>query len=127
MHLETAECLASYGEDFYEGMPAVTRNVFGKGITYYIGTDMDAEGIDQVMEKAVADAGVSPVIPENTELEVTRRSTEDSDYYFVMNFKDKELSVPSSLTGKTDLLTGETVNSGMVMKKFDVKIVRSAR
>lgn len=39
MHLEGAEALAEYQEDFYAGSPVVARNSFGQGQAYYIGTD----------------------------------------------------------------------------------------
>jgi len=38
IHLEGAESQASYAEDFYADTPAVTRNVFGEGVAYYLGT-----------------------------------------------------------------------------------------
>ena len=30
----TAEVVMTYGKDFYDGMPAMTRNVYGKGKAY---------------------------------------------------------------------------------------------
>ena len=35
---ESAETLAVYGENFYAGKAAVTKNSYGKGCVYYIGT-----------------------------------------------------------------------------------------
>lgn len=124
LHLEGAECLAEYGCDFYAGMPAVTRNHFGKGTVYYVGTNMETAGLDKVLEMAAADAGAAPLIGEKTELEITCRKTEECSYYFVINFKDNPLKVPSSLVGKKDILTGEKVQDGEMMAKYDVKIVQ---
>lgn len=124
MHLEGAECVAKYGSDFYAGTPAVTKNCFGSGITYYIGTDMDEAGIAKILEMAAADAQVKPVISEETELEVTCRKADYGKFYFVMNFKDKEIEIPSCLAGNKDALTGETVETGETLKKYDVRIVR---
>jgi beta-galactosidase len=36
IHAEGAETLASFERDFYVGMPALTRNRFGKGEAYYV-------------------------------------------------------------------------------------------
>lgn len=127
MHLKSAEALASYSTDFYAGMPAAAKNKFENGFTYYIGTDMDENGIAKVLDLAVADAGVAPVINEATELEVTCRHADDCDYYFVMNFKDQELAVPETFVGKTDVLTDKVIEAGETMAKFDVKIIRAAR
>lgn len=122
MHLEGAECLATYAADFYAGTPAVTKNQFGKGYTYYIGTNMNGDSIAKVLDMAVAQAGVSPVIEEETELEVTCRKADNCTYYFVVNFKDKEIAVPSCFVGCEDVLTGEIVASGKMMKKYDAMI-----
>lgn len=123
MHLEKAESLGKYGKDFYAESPAVAKNHFGKGITYYIGTNMDESGIEKILGMAVDDAEVKPVISEAEGLEVTCRIGENGRYYFIMNFKDEELPVPSCLGGKVDLISGEKVTAGDMLKKFDVMIV----
>ena len=38
MHTEGAEVLACYREDFYAGTPVITRNQYGDGLAYYVGT-----------------------------------------------------------------------------------------
>src|SRR5690606_15374760 len=38
LHLEGAEAVAHYSSDFYKGMPAVTKNSFGKGEAWYVAT-----------------------------------------------------------------------------------------
>ncbi len=123
MHLEGAECLAKYASDFYANTPAITRNPFGSGSTYYIGTNMNRDGIAKVLEMAIEEAGVTPVIEEATELEVTCRKGDNCSYYFIMNFKDRALEVPVCFAGCKNVLTGETVQTGEQMKKYDVMIV----
>ena len=127
MHLEGAQCLGEYGADFYAGTPAVTKNHYGQGWTYYIGTDMENRGIAKVLAMAAADAGIQSVIDEVTELEITCRENENDKFYFVMNFKDKALEVPKSLVGYKDVLTGSVVTAGEMMKKYDVKIIRKTK
>lgn len=124
MHLERAESLAEYRKDFYAKMPAVTKNQYGKGSVYYIGTDIEAEGLAKILELSMADAKVAPVITEETELEITCRSGEDCRYYFVINFKDEQIKIPSCLAGAKDMLTGKTVEEGEQLSKYDVKIIQ---
>ena len=126
MHLEGAECIARYASNFYAEMPAVTRNEFGKGYTYYIGTNMNSDGIAKVLDMAVLAGGVSPVINEATGLEVTCRKAEDCTYYFIFNFKDKVLPLPNCFDGFKDLLTGETVAGGRMMKQYDALLIAIA-
>ena len=123
MHLEGAECLAKYASDFYAGTPAITRNSFGSGCTYYIGTNMNCDGIAKVLEMAVEEAGVTSVIEEATELEVTCRKADNCSYYYILNFKDQTLEVPSCFAGCKNVLTGEPVQAGEMMKKYDAMIV----
>ena len=123
IHLEGAECLAEYGEDFYAGMPAVTKHTYGKGTVYYVGTNPGKNGLEKIMDMAAEDAGAVPVIGGKTGLEITCREAEDRKYYFVINFTDEKLPVPDELCGYEDVLTGETVKAGELLAKYDVKIV----
>ena len=124
IHLEGAEEVAQYGSDFYAGTPAVTRNHFGEGYVYYVGTVPSENGIAKVLEMACGDAKVSPVIGEETELEVMRRETETEEIYFILNFKDEELVLPEVFAGKVDVLTDRVLEEGEKLKKYEVRVVR---
>ncbi len=127
IHLEGAEEIAQYESDFYAGTPAVTKNCFGKGCVYYVGTVLNADGLSKVLDMVCEEAGIAAVIEEETELEVTRRSTETEYIYFAMNFKDQEVVLPSVFAGKTDLLTGRKMEEGEKLLKYDVRAVISPR
>ena len=122
LHLEGAEEIARYGSNFYAGTPAVTKNAFGKGYTYYVGTVLSEDGLAKVLDLACVGAGVASVIGEETELEVTRRISDAGAVYFVMNFKDQELPLPTVFAGKKDLLSGRTMEEGEMLGKYDVRI-----
>ena len=123
MHLETAESLAKYEENFYAGMPAVTKNLYGQGVTYYIGTNMCDEGIAKVLDLAVQAAAVKPVIDEATALEVTCRKTEDAEYYFIFNFTNEALPLPACFDGCSDMLTGAALSAQTMLKPYDSFLV----
>ena len=123
MHLEGAQCVANYESNFYAGMPAITRNQYGKGYTYYIGTNPTEDGIVKVLDMAVQTAGVTSVVTEATGLEITCRKTEKYIYYFIFNFMDKVLPLPSCFDNCTDLLTGEIVTAGKMMKQYDTLLI----
>ena len=122
LHLEGAEEIARYGSNFYAGTPAVTKNAFGKGYTYYVGSVLSEDGLAKVLDLACDGAGVASVIGEETELEVTRRISDAGVVYFVMNFKDQELPLPTVFAGKKDLLSGQTMEEGEMLGKYDVRI-----
>ncbi len=125
MHEEGAEVLATYGGEFYAGTPAVTKNGCGNGFVYYFGTDLDPVGLAKVLDGAMEEAGVTPVVSGGEGLEITCRRGEGYRLCFVMNFKDEEKSLPAELAGMRDLLTGEIAKTGDVLKKFDVKILKA--
>lgn len=123
MHLEGAESIGAYGEDFYKGTPAVTRNCFGKGYVYYVGTRPEKGGLDCIMDRAVADAKVESVIQGGEGLEITCRRIRNARIYFVINFGEQEREIPSCLWQHKDLLSGEIVSSETKLKKYDVCII----
>lgn len=123
IRLEGAEVVASYGEDFYKGTPAVTRNGFGKGTVYYVGTQPDHDGLARILDSVAAEANVTPIIPDGTNLEVTRRVAEDgTEYWFLINLSGETQPAPESFKGETDILTGETV--GKDFAPFDTIIIK---
>ena len=83
---------------------------------------LSEDGLEKVLDLACAGAGVASVIGEETELEVTRRISDAGAVYFVMNFKDQELPLPTVFTGKKDLLSGQTMEEGEMLGKYDVRI-----
>lgn len=124
IHPEQAECIAAYRNDFYANTPAITKNQFGDGITYYAGTNLNADGLSKLLDMAMETAKVNPVIAEHTELEITCRQTDTCRFYFIINFKEQPLPLPSCFAGKQDVLTGETLAGGKLLNKFEVRIIR---
>ena len=127
MHLEGAEEIAQYESDFYAGMTAVAKNQFGKGTVYYVGTDLSESGLAKVLAMAADSAAIQPVIGEATALEITKRQADGEDLYFIINFKDEEIPLPAVFDGKEDILTGEKVQGGEMLKKYDLRIVSVPR
>ena len=90
---------------------------------YYVGTVLEEAGLFKVLEMVCNEAGISSVLEEETELEVTRR-IRDKDYiYFIINFKDQKVKLPSVFAGKTDILTGRKMEEGEMLCRYDVRAV----
>ena len=88
---------------------------------------MDDAGLAKILDQAVNEVNVRAVIPEVTGLEVTCRTSDDTRYYYVMNFKDEDQILPESLAGKIDLIRGEVIPAGPVLKKWDVLVLQEAK
>lgn len=91
----SAQTLMVYGKDFYAGEPALLRNSYGKGLSYYICADMEQRFYDDLYERLVREAGIScgwsGEIPEG--VEVCSRENEKYVYWFVQNFNRTEINV----------------------------------
>lgn len=124
IHLEGAEEVARYTSNFYAGTPVVTKNMFGSGYVYYVGAVLGESALTKVLDIACGNAGIKAVINEATELEVVKRITDHEILYFVINFKDKDITLPKVFAGEKDLLSDEILKEDDVLKKFDVRIVK---
>jgi beta-galactosidase len=89
MHLEGAESLANYSSDSMQAPPVVTRNKFGKGRVYYIGTDLEESALDKVLDQVTAEADVSSIINEPTKLEVTYREVRKREVVLYYKFCER--------------------------------------
>lgn len=123
LHLEGAESLADYTSDFYAGGPAVTRNRYGQGEAYYVGSQLEPKALGKLLSMASDAAGVKPLLDEETALEVTRRRRDGKDYFFIMNFSGRPQALPQRFAGETDLLSGEALPQGRVLAPYDTLLV----
>lgn len=98
IHPEGAEVLAVYGEDFYEGMPVLTRHHYGQGQTHYLAAKASVDFLRSFYADLVKEIGIAE---ENFELPegvfLSTRSGE-KEYYFLQNFTDKKQVVTSNET-----------------------------
>lgn len=110
-HPEGAEVLSTYEKDFYQGMPAITKNSFGKGEAYYVATRSDRAFYEKFIGTLCKEAGIRPVTEPQKNLEATIRSNENGRYLFLLNHGEEMLSVILEYSGK-ELLSGNTYQAG---------------
>ena len=56
IHLQGATPLATFTSDFLKDSPAITKHRFGKGLAYYLGTELDQEGLTDLLNDIFSDA-----------------------------------------------------------------------
>ncbi|MEA5013211.1 MAG: beta-galactosidase [Candidatus Limiplasma sp.] len=127
LHLEGAQALAEYASDFYSGMPALTRNSYGKGHVYYVGTVLEKGALYRVLDEMTKGAQVAPLLEEPTGLEVVRRETEEQAFTFVMNFRREALPLPGCFAGEVDALTGKTLEANEQLQPYDTCLIISPK
>jgi beta-galactosidase len=123
IHLEGAESLASYTDDFYAGTPAVTRNVFGEGAAYYLGTRPEERYTRSLLQRVCQEAGVKPTADVPTGVDAVRRKTEDASFLFLLNHNQEAVEVWLPSPGR-DLLTGKVHGSNLVLDPLEVAILK---
>lgn len=107
MHLEGAQALANYEEDFYAGTPAVTVNKYGLGKAYYVGTHSDEMFYQTWMRELFAQTGISPIQHTSAGVEAAVRENAGGRYLFLLNHTAEEKTVVLEESYK-DLLNGRT-------------------
>jgi beta-galactosidase len=117
IRLEGAQVIASYGGDFYKGTPAVTRNSFGRGTVYYVGTQPDSQGLAKILDGLE----LEPLVPDETSLEIDRRVVDGREYWFLINLTGTPQAMPGSFKGETDILTGRVPGE---LAGFDTVVIK---
>ena len=101
-----AEVLMTYGDDFYAGMPVVTRHPYGKGTAYGILADIEPAFYDEFFEVLLEQAEtavpclVKGPLPDG--VEVCRRENQDAEYLFLQNFGKETCSFDLKENGEEE-------------------------
>lgn len=124
LHTRSAEALATYESDFYAGMPVVTRNHFGMGKAYYIGTEPDDAFLNDFMGRICEDIGLTAPFAAAENVEVTRRVSGKGTTIFVLNHNQEPSWVDFGTSRLTRLTTDEAMTGRVEIAPRDVLVLR---
>lgn len=95
IHLEGADALAHYRDDFYAGFPAVTVNHVGKGKAWYVASRNDAAFQKDFFTNIANELNLARAL--NTDLpegvSAHRRTDGESEFIFIENFSAQAQSL----------------------------------
>lgn len=118
----TASVIDSFAEGPAAGSPAITRNELGRGVAWYVATQLDQSDLDDLVRTALDGAGVAPLAIGNVELDLTRRvDASGASYLFAINHSDSDVELAS--TG-TDLVSGDRFDTPVVVPAGGVRVIR---
>ncbi|EGD46519.1 Beta-galactosidase [Ruminiclostridium papyrosolvens DSM 2782] len=123
---EAAQVLAVYGDDFYQGRPALTVNRFGKGDAYYMAARTGEEFLDDFYMALMEKLSLTRTIETKLPIGVTAQQRTDGQYryIFIMNFNSKKEQI--SLNGiYTDMFTQVDKQGVLELDPFDVKVLKA--
>lgn len=125
MHLEGAEALAEYEDDFYKGMPVLARNAYGEGQAYYVGTRSEEGFYQKFMEDICREQQIWPAAKAPEGVEVTKRVRGQEQYLFFLNHGEGSVWVEAP-EGGVELLAGKAYRKGarIELKAKDVAILK---
>lgn len=120
----SAETLAGYRPWHMQPYAAATRNRFGAGWGYYVGTVVQEEGFYNALFADVLEkAGCAPQLTLPNGIEMTVRSSQDgARYLFLLNHLEDpvEVNIPA---GYRNLLTGEVIAETLTLDRFGVAVL----
>jgi beta-galactosidase len=125
IRLQDAEPLASYVDKFYSGTPAVTRNVFGEGVAYYLGTRPEKRYTKSLLHRVCQEAGVEPTADVPSGVDAVRRKNEDASFLFLLNHNEEAVEIRIPEPGR-DLITGTEHTSNLVLDPLEVAVLKES-
>jgi beta-galactosidase len=107
MHTNGVEVLARFAQDFYRGMPAVTRFRCGSGQAYYVGTRLNQQARQALFEMILRESSChipfQDPLPEG--VTVQWRGVCETLFAFAMNFSSQPHQIGLGSFKLTDVET----------------------
>ncbi len=123
----SARVVARWDRDYMQGRPAVTENRAGRGKAVYYGSFFNLEAARYLMERYATELHIEPLLSGVPEaVEVTRRSGDGADYYFILNHARESVAVAPG-GGFTDLLAGGPAPERFTLKAYEYRVLKRGR
>jgi len=121
---QKAVVLAGYAEWHMQWFAAATRNQFGKGFGYYVGSVIKEPAFyDGLMAEVLKSAGVQPVVSPPDGVEASVREGGGKKLLFLVNHSEETKTVPVP-AGKQELLSGTKTQQAVELDKYGVSVIQ---
>lgn len=124
IHLETAEAVARYREDFYADRPAVTVNKVGLGKAWYVASRNDAAFQRDFFGNIIRELKLPRALESQFPHGVTahRRTDGESEFIVVENYSDKTqtLTLPATFI---DMVTQQSVEGDITLSPWGSRVL----
>ncbi|MBV9543051.1 MAG: beta-galactosidase [Chloroflexi bacterium] len=119
---ETADVIATFGDEWLSGSPAVTRNRFGRGSAYYIATDPAEEFLTAFLSRLCDEHAIRSPLEAPPGVEVAIREKDGTQLRFILNHTSETARVELPGTHR-DLLRNMRVTGTLSLAPYDVRIL----
>jgi beta-galactosidase len=126
VHPESAGVLATYGEDFYKGTPALTVNEFGDGEAYFIAADADERFLRDFYAALSRRLDLRAAVPARLPQGVCAQLRTDgtTEYLFLLNFTQQRRRVRLGKGSFVDVLNGGSRTGAIALEPFGVAVLK---
>jgi beta-galactosidase len=119
----TAKPVVRYEPSQLASYAAATRNQFGDGIGWYVGTIVDNSAFyDKLVGQLLDDAAIKPLVQLPPGVEVSIRSRQDRALVFLINHTDESVVIKNP-PGKEELLSGKAIGETLSLDAFGVAVI----
>jgi beta-galactosidase len=118
-----AEAIARFDQPHLERFAAVTRNKFGKGVGWYVGTIVQEETFyDALIRRLLDDAKTQPIVEPPAGVEVSVRENDERRLLFLINHTPEEQTVGVPQANR-ELITGRQAGRSWKLEPFGVAVI----
>jgi beta-galactosidase len=119
----SAEVLAEYTSGYYQGKPAIVRNQYGKGKSYYFGSAFTEDATNAMLKEIGMESIVAGwmKLPSDVELSI-RQSKSGEQLVFLLNYAETAQLVTLKQQAH-ELLSGQTLHGQFDIEPFGVRIL----
>lgn len=124
LELNGAKAVAKHDGGFIPGEVAISRNEFGQGKAYYIGTHPSQDFTDSLINMIAEEAGVRPGIETPEGVEASVRSGKSGELLFLINHtvEPQTIRLPNGFSW--DIISGNRELSRIELDPYQVAVVR---
>lgn len=120
VHLRGAQALATYGDGFYIGTPALTVNTFGKGKVYYQAAQLTPDSQRHFYGALINQLGLARPyqagLPQGVVCQARHKS--DQRFYFIENFTPVKQIITLDAETYTRMSDGMTLTNSLTLLPF---------
>jgi beta-galactosidase len=129
VHLEGAEALAVYAEDFYAGHAALSVKRFGQGQAFYHAARLGDAALGAFYGGLIAQLGLSRALAAELPPAVTaqRRWSDEHEYVFLLSFAAEPRHVSFGEARYQSMLDGTSTAGTLTLAPFGAAVLRRER
>ena len=129
LELNGAECYGNFADTYNAGECVISKNTYGRGTAYYIGTELETDGQKAFYHEILKGLNIKS-FPVSTcyGVEIICRENKDETFYFVFNNNEKEILLDCNITF-TDVLSGDICGKdGKVqLSPMQIRVLKTIR